>query len=145
MEETLETVKVAISMICKVILIITAIIVIFVESLIVKNKITKEWRNYGISKALGMKTSDLIVQIMLSNMPAIAFGSIVGILLSSLVGANMFKVAFSIMSFRNVEFCVPNIWKLVTFVAIIVIALGTAGIVGLRLRKLNPIEMISEE
>ncbi|WP_026835029.1 ABC transporter permease [Eubacterium xylanophilum] len=145
MEETLETVKVAIGMICKVILIITAIIVIFVESLIVKNKITKEWRNYGISKALGMKTSDLIVQIMLSNMPAIAFGSIVGILLSSLVGANMFKVAFSIMSFRNVEFCVPNIWKLVTFVAIIVIALGTAGIVGLRLRKLNPIEMISEE
>ncbi len=124
---------------------LTIMIVAFVESLIVRAQITKEWRNLGVSKALGFTSGQLIRQVMLSNMPAILIGVTVGLILSPGVCANLMKSAFAIFGFRKAVFNVLPTSYLLTALIIIGIAMGTAGMLGGRIRTLEPVKMITEE
>ena len=124
---------------------LTIMIVAFVESLIVRAQITKEWRNLGVSKALGFTSGQLIRQVMLSNMPAILIGVTIGLILSPGVCANLMKSAFAIFGFRKAVFNVLPTSYLLTALIIIGIAMGTAGMLGGRIRTLEPVKMITEE
>ncbi len=125
--------------------ILTIVIVAFVESLIVRAQITREWRNLGVSKALGFTSGQLIRQTMLSNMPAVAIGVIIGLILSPVSGANLMKSAFAIFGFRKAIFTVLPSSYVLTAVIIVGIAMATAAILGRRIRSLEPVKMITEE
>ncbi len=125
--------------------ILTVVIVAFVESLIVRARITKEWRNLGVSKALGFTSGDLIRQTMLSNMPAILIGVAVGLTVSPVSGANLMKSAFMIFGFRKAVFTVYPLSYVMTAVLITGIAIATAAFIGRRIRLLEPVKMITEE
>ncbi|MCR5831890.1 MAG: ABC transporter permease [Lachnospiraceae bacterium] len=124
---------------------LTVMIVAFVESLIVRAQITREWRNLGVSKALGFTSGQLIRQTMLSNMPAIVIGVTIGLILSPISGANMMKSAFSIFGFRKAIFTVLPTSYLLTAIIIIGIAMATAALLGRRIKTLEPVKMITEE
>ena len=124
---------------------LTVLIVAFVESLIVRAQITREWRNLGVSKALGFTSGQLIRQIMLSNMPSILIGVITGLAVSPVSGANLMKSAFAIFGFRKAIFTVlPSSYAL-TAMIIIAIAMATAALLGGRIKVLEPVNMITEE
>lgn len=124
---------------------LTILIVAFVESLIVRAQITKEWRNLGVSKALGFTSSDLIRQVMMSNLPAVVIGVVVGLIASPVSGANLMKSAFAIFGFRKAVFTVLPVSYVLTAVLIIGIAMATAALLGRRIRSLEPVKMITEE
>ncbi len=124
---------------------LTVLIVAFVESLIVRAQITREWRNLGVSKALGFTSGQLIRQIMLSNMPSILIGVTIGLIVSPVSGANLMKSAFAIFGFRKAIFTVlPSSYAL-TAMIIITIAMSTAAFLGRRIKVLEPVNMITEE
>ena len=145
MDSTIASVVAALKAICVVIAVLTIIIVIFVESLVIRAKIAKEWRGLGISKALGQTSGGLITQIMLSNIPAILTGAILGGLLSPLVGGNMIKAAFSLFAVKKVDFQIPAQYVLLTIAGIVIVAAFTSATAGLKVRKLKPVTMITEE
>ena len=142
---TTEVVKVGMKAVAVFIAALTVLIVAFVESLIVRAQITREWRNLGVSKALGFTSGQLIRQTMLSNMPAITIGVAVGLILSPSAGANLMKSAFGIFGFRKAVFTVLPTSYVMTAIIIIGIAMATAALLGRRIKTLEPVKMITEE
>ena len=128
-----------------IIMIITTFIVIFVESLVIRAKITREWRNMGINKALGMTSGNLIGQITLSNIPVIITGCLIGALSSGFVGRSMMLIIFSYLGLQKLTLKMPLVLILATVTGIILVAALTSAFEGLRIRKLIPMEMITEE
>ncbi len=124
---------------------LTIMIVAFVESLIVRAQITREWRNLGVSKALGFSSAQLIRQTMLSNLPSILIGVIIGLILSPVSGANLMKSAFTVFGFKKAEFTVLPVSYLITALLICGISMATAAFLGRRITTLEPVKMITEE
>lgn len=125
--------------------VLICVIVAFVESLIVRTNINKQWRNLGVSKALGFTSGELIRQVMLSNMPSILIGIIIGLSVSQFAGSRLFKTAFMIFGFRKVVFNLEPIQYVLTAIIIIGVALATSAFVGRRIKSLEPVKMIMEE
>lgn len=145
LEATMGTISKALKIVCIVIAVITLLIVVFTESLIIRAKITREWRDMGISKALGATTGQLVVQIMLSNLPAVLLGSILGVAVSSMVGQYLCKLIFSLFGLKKIAFVTPLCWILLTVVGIVLMAAVSSALIGFRVRKMKPVEMITEE
>ncbi len=144
-DAVMATLTSAMSALCLLLSAITVLIVIFVESLVIRAKITREWRGMGISKALGMSSGQLVTQIMTSNMPAIITGCILGALLSGQAGKGLVEVGLSYMGIQQVHFHISVLWMLVVFLGIVFVAMMTSGLAGLKVKKIIPIEMITEE
>ena len=144
-ESTIGTMADAMKALCIGITIITILVVVFVEALIVRAKIIREWRGMGINKALGMTSTGLIAQIMLSNIPAIAVGVLAGALLAPAICAKVTIAILSLFGIVKLSFSIAAGYSVFTCAAILIIALATAGLLGLRVRKINPVEMITEE
>ena len=145
MDGTMGIVSSAMKILCVVIAVITILIVIFVESLVIRAKIVKEWRGMGISKALGMTSGQLLVQIMMTNVPAILAGILIGTALSQMAGEKMCVTIFSLFGINHVDFDIPFIWMAITIVGVIAVAMIASGVSGLKIRGLKPVEMIAEE
>ena len=124
---------------------LTIMIVAFVESLIVRAQITREWRNLGVSKALGYTSGQLIWQTILSNVPSILIGVVAGLILSPACCASMMKSMFAIFGFRKAVFSLLPTSFLLTAFIIVGIAMATAGYLGRRIKTLEPVRMITEE
>ena len=144
MTSTLGSVALAMKLICVIISIVTIFVVIFVESLVIRAKINREWRGMGISKALGQTSWNLISQIMLSNMPAILVGTVLGTLAAPFTGKEAVKAAFSLFVIKDVPFGIPAYYMLITVVGIIAVAIITSAFAGIKVRTLKPVEMITE-
>nr|MCR4808119.1 ABC transporter permease [Lachnospiraceae bacterium] len=125
--------------------VLTILIVAFVESLIIRTHITRSWRDMGVSKALGYTSGQLILQTMLSNLPAILIGVFIGLLLSPMATANSMTAIFSIFGFRDAGVRInPSSFVLAAFL-IISVAITTSAIMGRRIKGLEPVKMITEE
>ena len=124
---------------------LTILIVAFVESLIVRTNINKQWRNLGVSKALGFTSRQLIGQVMMSNMPSILIGVSVGLLLSPILGSRLMVVSMAIFGFKKINFIIEPVSYLLTALIICGVALLTAALIGRRIKTLEPVKMITEE
>lgn len=145
MKVTTGTVSMAMKAVCAVISLITIFIVSFTIALIIRGKITREWRSMGIDKALGMTSGQQIVQIMLSNLPAVIIGSILGVVLAGPAGSALCRVIFSLFGMKKVVFGASLFFKTISAASIVLMAAVTAALMGLRVRRMKPVEMITEE
>ena len=145
MDSIISTLAMSMKMLCIIIVFITTFIVIFVESLVIRAKINREWRGMGISKAIGQTSGGLILQIMLSNIPAILVGCLAGALLAGAAGRGIVSAAFSLFVIKSVTFDISVGWIIITVIGIIAVALFASALAGLKVRKLKPVEMITEE
>ena len=99
----------------------------------------------GISKAIGQTSGGLILQIMLSNVPAILTGAVLGGIFSYFLGGGLIKVVFAFFAMKKVQFDIPAIDVLITVIGIVVVAILTSATAGLKVRTLKPVTMITEE
>lgn len=142
---TLATINSTFAMVGVIIVILTVLVVIFVESLVVRAKITREWKGMGISKALGLTSGDLISQIALSNIPAIIMGCLIGGLFTRLAGGALVGMMTAFAGVKKLEFSIGFKYIILASLGIILVAILTSAIAGLKVKKLIPIEMITEE
>ena len=82
---------------------------------------------------------------MLSNAPAIITGILIGALVSQPLGGKLCVACFSLFGMKSMEFKLPMLMIIATGIGILVVALFTSALLGIRVRKLKPIEMITEE
>ena len=144
-EQSMETITSSISMICILICVVTVLIVIFIETLLIKAKIVREWKNYGVSKALGFTTKNLMIQTAISNIPSLALGSLIGIVVSGFLGSFLTKTLLGMFGFEKVSLDIPLIYAFIVFAGMLVVAILSSMLVSRRIRKLNPVAMITEE
>jgi ABC-type antimicrobial peptide transport system permease subunit len=124
---------------------LTIMITAFVEALVIRTQINREWRNLGVSKALGFTSWQLIMQTTLSNMPGVLMGVLVGIILSTSAGRKLSMLMFGIFGFKRVDFVIYPLSYFLTFLIIVGVALITSALVGRRIKSLDPVRMITEE
>ncbi len=143
--ESISGIAFSIGMICVVFLVITGLVVIFVEILLIRSKVAREKKNYGIHKALGYTTAQLTIWTMMSNMPLVVLGAAVGAIVSEPLGNRLAMVCFSLFGFKKVSLPVSLFWRICAVTAITVIALAAAFLAALKIRKIDPVKLLTEE
>ena len=144
-EQIVGLVKSGIKAVAILIAILTVVIVAFVESLIIRTHITRQWRDMGVSKALGFTSGQLILQTVLSNLPAILIGIGTGLLFSPLATSKAMTAIFSIFGFRKAGTVIRPGSYLLAFILICGVAIITSALIGRRIKSLEPVKMITEE
>ena len=137
--------KVSMQAILAIIMFVTAFIVALSEALIIRTKITKDWRNLGVFKALGFSSKELILQVMFSNIPAIMLGIALGLVAITFLGDKVMLLMFAIFGFRKVPFVISPIAYISVVLMITGVALLVSYINGCKIKKLEPVKMITEE
>ncbi|MBD5510263.1 MAG: ABC transporter permease [Lachnospiraceae bacterium] len=144
-EHSLGMIRFSMQLICLIFVAITVVVVVMVELLLVKSKITKEQKNYGIHKALGYTTAQLIGHTLLVNMPVIFAGSVLGIVLGRGMINPLVSAFLSGFGIKKCEMAIAPVWLLVTAFGIVAVAAISCLISAARIRRIEPVKMLSED
>ncbi len=127
------------------ILVLSAIIITFVLYLLVRTILNNKKRDYGILKALGFTTKQLILQTALSFMSAIIISTIVGIIVSCLTINPLMSVFLSSLGIVKCTFNIPVVFATVAGIGIILLSFGIACLLSLKIKKIAPRNLLVEE
>ena len=144
-KNTIGMVASGIKAVAILIAVLTILIVAFVESLIIRTHITRQWRDMGVSKALGFTSGQLILQTVLSNIPAVLIGIGIGLVFSPLAASKAMTAIFAIFGFRKTDVIITPGSYMLAVILICGVAVITSALMGRRIRSLEPVKMITEE
>ncbi len=142
------TSKVYISLVTVIViavLILSGIIVVFVMYLLVRTMLNSKKRDYGIYKALGFTTGQLVLQTSLSFMPPIIISTVLGIAVSMFVINPLLALFLSWIGIVKCTFDVPLVFNILAGAGLILFAFGAACLMSLRVRKITPSKLLAGE
>lgn len=123
----------------------TILIVCLVLFLLINMKLLRDRKKNGVFKALGYTTWQVMLQMIISFMPAILIGCVLGVILG-IVGCNpMIAVMLSSVGIKKCSFIVPLDMVLIANASLIVISFLVAIVASLKIRKITPVQMLVEE
>ena len=124
------------------ILVLGLLIIAFVLYLLVRTMLGNKKRDYGIMKALGYTTGQLILQMALSFMPAVIISSIIGITVSSFIINPLTAVFLRNIGIVKCTFTVPVWFNILAGAGLIAAALVLSCLLSLKIRKVQPKELM---
>lgn len=127
------------------ILVLSAIIIAFVLFLLVRTMLNNKKRDYGIMKAIGFTTGQLILQTALSFMPAIIVSTVIGLIVNSLIINPLLSVFLSGIGIVKCTFTVSVGFITVAGAGLILFAFGFAYLFARRIKGVSPITLLTEE
>lgn len=142
---SLASVSSVISMVCMILVTITVLAVILIVFLLVKTKIVRERKNYGISKALGFTTWQLCRQTLYANLPIMAAGSLLGSILCTVAGEGSVVACLSFCGIKKCQIQAEPFWMLVTVLMITLTAALVTLLCCRKIRKIEPVKMLTED
>lgn len=144
-DESLSVYTSLVTAIVTVILVLSVLIILFVLYLLVRMLLGNKKRDYGILKALGYTTRQLILQTALSFMPTIVISTAAGIAVSSFVVNPLFALVMGGIGIVKCTFEVPLLFNVIAGACLVLTAFGTSCLLSLRIRKITPRELLSGE
>ena len=123
---------------------VIAVIIVFILFLVVRVRLLRERTRLGVSKALGFTSSQLIGQILISEMPVIIGASMVGAVAGYFTTNPLLALMLSANGILNCDFYVDPSMVLLTPIGISLIGLATVLIVSGKNRKISPCKMFEE-
>ncbi|NBI63597.1 ABC transporter permease [Clostridiales bacterium] len=127
------------------IFILSAIIIAFVLYLLVRTMMNNRKQDYGIMKALGFTTRQLIFQTAASLMPAAIVSTAVGLTVSSLIINPLTALFLNRIGIVKCTFAVPVGFITVAGVGLVLLAFAIACLLSLRIRKIAPRALLAGE
>ncbi|MCI8542702.1 MAG: FtsX-like permease family protein, partial [Lachnospiraceae bacterium] len=127
------------------ILLLSAATIAFVLYLLVRTLLNSRKRDYGILKALGFTTGQLVLQTAASFLPAVILSTIAGIVVSSLVINPLTALFLSGIGIVKCTFTVPAGLIAVSGAGMVLLAFGLACLLALRIRKIVPVDLLAGE
>lgn len=127
------------------ILVLSAIIIAFVLYLLVRTILNNKICDYGIMKALGFTTSQLIMQTALSFMPVTILSTVVGLIVCSLIINPLTALFLSGIGIVKCTFAVPVGFITIAGVGLVLFAFVTVCLLSLKIRKIAPRALLSGE
>ncbi|MCM1105746.1 MAG: ABC transporter permease [Blautia sp.] len=144
-DSILKTTVDAMVAICLIFVTVTVLVVIMVEQLLVKSCLIRERKNYGIHKAVGFTSAELIRQTILLHMPAVVVGAAVGTVAGILFFNPLIALFLAFCGITKCGLVVPLHWLLFTVAGIVGVALVSSLLSALRIRKIVPARLLTEE
>lgn len=126
------------------ILILSAIIIAFVLYLLVRTMLNNKSLDYGILKALGFTTRQLILQTALAFMPAAFLSTAAGLILCSLIINPLTALFLNGIGIVKCTFTIPIGYNAAAGAGLILFAFLTACLLSLKIRKITPRALLSE-
>lgn len=127
------------------ILVLSMIIIAFVLYLLVRTMLNNKKRDYGILKALGFITKQLILQTALSFMPAIIVSTVIGLIISCLTINPLLSLFFSSLGIVKCTFNIPIVFVTLAGIGLIIISFGIACLLSLKIKKISPKNLLVGE
>ncbi len=127
------------------ILILSAIVIAFVLYLLVRTMISRKRRDYGILKALGFTTRQLILQTALVFMPALILSTIVGVTICCFIINPLTALFLGSIGIVKCTFTVPVGLIAVMAAGLIAFAFAILCLLSLRIRKIAPRALLAGE
>ena len=127
------------------ILVLSAVIIAFVLYLLVRTMLNQKSRDYGVMKALGFTTGQLILQTALSFMPTAIVSTALGLTLCSFIINPLMALFLSGIGIVKCTFTVPVGFTAAAGVGLVLFAFGTLCLLSLKIRKIVPRALLSGE
>ena len=143
--DSLASVSNVIGLTCVVLVTVTVLAVVLIVFLLIKTKIVRERKNYGISKAIGFTTWQLCRQTLYSNLPVMAAGSLAGCILCRVAGESIVVACLSFCGIKKCQIRTEPFWMLVTVALLCLTAAFVTLLCCRRIRKIEPVKMLVDE
>ncbi len=127
------------------ILVLSAIVIAFVLYLLIRTMLNGKKRDYGIEKALGFTTRQLILQTALSFMPAVVLSTVVGLAISAFVINPLTGLFLSGIGIVKCTFTIPFGFMMIAGIGLIVFTFAFACLLSLKIRKITPHKLLTNE
>lgn len=134
-----------INMVIVVIVILSILIILFVLYLMVKLLLHRRQTEFGVLKALGYKSSNLIFQTAFSFMPAVIIGVILGSIITPLVFNPLFNVFLSGIGIVECAFDASALLIILFDIGTILISFGICVLLASKIKKISPTALLSKE
>jgi putative ABC transport system permease protein len=127
-----------------IILLITAVIVTLILYFVIKTMVVRRRRDFGVQKALGYTTFQLVEQIALSFLPIVAAGSAIGAI-AGCFGINpMISALFKGVGIMRFDMVISLTWMILLCAGIILMSYAVAILISYRIRKISAYILITE-
>ncbi len=127
------------------ILLLSVVVIAFVLYLLVRTMLNRKKREYGVLKALGFTTGQLILQTALSFMPAMILSTAVGLMVGSLLINPLMALFLSGIGIVKCTFIVPGGFIAAAGAGLVVLSFGIACLLSLRIKKIAPCALLAAE
>lgn len=127
------------------ILLLSAVVIAFVLYLLVRTMIGNKKRDYGILKALGYTTGQLILQTALSFMPSVIVSTLIGMAVCSAIINPLTALFLNSIGIVKCTFKVPLLFNVLAGAGLAAFAFAAACAMSLRIREIAPRTMLAEE
>lgn len=133
------------TMIVVAILVLSAVVIAFVLYLLVRTMIGNKKREYGILKALGYTTGQLVLQTALSFLPSVIGATVIGLVFSSVIINPLTALFLSGIGIVKCTFRVPLGFNIAAGAGLILFAFAAACLMSLKIRRIAPRALLAEE
>lgn len=134
----------AMTILVQAVLFITAVVVSLILYLVIKTMIQQRKQEYGVYKAIGYTTYQLMIQISLSFVPVILTGTILGGILAS-IGINpLLSVLLRTMGISHSQFTIHIPLTVLFCLGIVVFAYTISMLVAYRVKHISAHSLIVE-
>lgn len=127
------------------ILILSLIVIIFVMYLLVRTMLNSKQRDYGIMKATGYTTSQLMLQTAASFMPAVIISTIAGITISSIFINPIVAVFLNGIGIVKCTFKVSLVFNIIAGAGLILFTFVASCLLSFKIRKNTPRALMTGE
>lgn len=126
------------------VLTITVLVVVMILYLVIKTMIIKRKKEFGVMKAIGYSTVQLMNQISISFLPVIISGVVIGGILGYFFTNPMLSVLLSSAGVKRLDFIIHLPTILMLCVGILVLAYIVSLLVSRRIKKISAYGLITE-
>ena len=131
--------------ICAIFVATTCFVVILTQLLLTRAQVIRERTDLGVSKALGYTSGELIGRTLMTNIPTIVIGILLGILMHYTLMSQLVLYTVSAVGIKQNDFSTDPIWLVITAAIILICAVVTALISSRGITKLEPVKILKEE
>jgi len=145
MESVADVYVMLVTIIVIAILVLSVIIIAFVLYLLVRTMLNNKLHDYGIMKALGFTTKQLILQTALSFMPATIVSTIIGLTLCSIIINPLTSLFLSGIGIVKCTFTIPVGFIVIAGIALVLYAFIMVCLLSLKIRRISPRALLTGE
>lgn len=127
------------------VLVLGGAIIMFVLYLLVRTLLNGKKRDYGILKALGFSTGQLVLQTAGSFLPAVILSVAVGLTVSAVIINPLTALFLSGIGIIKCTFTVPVGFTVAAGIGLVLFAFATVCLLSLRIRKIAPVSLLAGE
>ena len=126
------------------VLMVTGFVVSLVLYFVIKTMVARRKREFGVQKALGFTSFQLVQQISMSFLPIVAIGSAIGIAGGYLFINPMLTAMFKGVGIMKFELVISHAWLATLCVGIVLFSYAVATLVSSRVRKISAYALMTE-